>query len=301
MKKELKIGVFVVAVLVASFFVLNYLRGEDIFDREYEIISRYETVDGLVASAPVFIKGYKAGKVTAVEYDTKEDNFVVTCSVSKDFKIPSDSEMVIYAVDLMGGKGIKINLGKSEEFIGDEGVLAPAFENGLMDSLAGNIAPLMEKVSNTLDSLQVTVSGVNTLLSENNQKSFNNILAQVEATMKNLKALSGTINGKSEEIVSLMNNLNEFSSKLIAVSEKVDTTLTGVNSALDKVNASDIEGLVSSFRSLLENINDPEGSVGKLLNNDSVYNSVDSLLIEINSLVAKIQENPKKYLKISVF
>jgi phospholipid/cholesterol/gamma-HCH transport system substrate-binding protein len=301
MKKELKIGVFVVAVLVASFFVLNYLRGEDIFDREYEIISRYETVDGLVASAPVFIKGYKAGKVTAVEYDAKEDNFVVICSVSKDFKIPSDSEMVIYAVDLMGGKGIKINLGKSEEFIGDEGVLAAAFENGLMDSLAGNIAPLMEKVSNTLDSLQVTVSGVNTLLSENNQKSFSNILAQVEATMKNLKALSGTINGKSEEIVSLMNNLNEFSSKLIAVSEKVDTTLTGVNSALDKVNASDIEGLVSSFRSLLVNINDPEGSVGKLLNNDSVYNSVDSLLIEINSLVAKIQENPKKYLKISVF
>jgi phospholipid/cholesterol/gamma-HCH transport system substrate-binding protein len=258
-------------------------------------------VDGLVASAPVFIKGYKAGKVTAVEYDAKEDNFVVICSVSKDFKIPSDSEMVIYAVDLMGGKGIKINLGKSEEFIGDEGVLAAAFENGLMDSLAGNIAPLMEKVSNTLDSLQVTVSGVNTLLSENNQKSFSNILAQVEASMKNLKALSGTINGKSEEIVSLMNNLNEFSSKLIAVSEKVDTTLTGVNSAIDKVNASDIEGLVSSFRSLLVNINDPEGSVGKLLNNDSVYNSVDSLLIEINSLVAKIQENPKKYLKISVF
>ena len=209
--------------------------------------------------------------------------------------------MVIYAIDIMGSKGIKINLGKSEETVENEGVLAPAFENGLMDSLAGSIGPLMEKVSNTLDSLQVTVSGVNTLLSENNQKSFSNILAQVELTMKNLKSLSATVNGKSDEIISLMANLNEFSSKLISISEKVDTTLTGVNSVIGTVNASDIEGLVASFHSLLENINDPEGSVGKLLNNDSVYNSVDTLLIQINSLVSKIQENPKKYLKISVF
>lgn len=301
MKKELKIGVFVVAVIVASFFVLNYLRGEDIFNREYEISSRYEIVDGLVESAPVFIKGYKVGKVKALKYDSKANNFVVICSVSKDFVIPSDSEMVIYAVDIMGTKGIKINLGISDMPVGDKGVLAPAFENGLMDSLAGSIAPLMEKVSNTLDSLQVTVSGVNTLLSENNQKIFSNILTHVELTMKNLKSLSATVNGKSDEIITLMSNLNEFSSKLISISEKVDTTMTGVNSVIDTVNASDIEGLVTSFRSLLENINDPEGSVGRLLNNDSVYNSVDSLLIQINSLVAKIQENPKKYLKISVF
>ena len=57
MKKELKIGIFVVAVLVASFFVLNYLRGEDIFGREFRISSRYENVEGLVPSAPVYIKG----------------------------------------------------------------------------------------------------------------------------------------------------------------------------------------------------------------------------------------------------
>lgn len=301
MNKELKIGVFVVAVVVTSFFVLNYLRGEDIFNREYEVVSRYETVDGLVASAPVFIKGYKAGKVSSVTYDSKAGDFIVICSVTKDFMIPSDSEMVIYAVDIMGGKGIKINLGNSDVYVEDGGALTPAFESGLMDSLAGSIGPLMEKVSDTLDSLQVTVSGVNILLSANNQESFRRILSNVESTMRNLKSLSGTINGKSEEIVSLMNNLNEFSSKLVVISDKVDTTLTGVNSVVNTVNASDIEGLITSFRSLLESINDPEGSVSKLLNNDSVYNSVDSLLIEINSLVEKIQENPRKYLKISVF
>ena len=43
--KEVKIGAFVLAVLVISFFVINYLRGKDIFNREMEVCSVYENVD----------------------------------------------------------------------------------------------------------------------------------------------------------------------------------------------------------------------------------------------------------------
>ena len=115
--KEFKIGVFVVVVLTASFFVINYLRGKDIFNKEIEIVSQYENVEGLVESAPVFIKGYKAGKVTEVAYRPEVELFKVTCSVKKEFRIPSDSKMTIYAVDIMGGKGVKIDLGTSSEYV----------------------------------------------------------------------------------------------------------------------------------------------------------------------------------------
>ena len=301
MKKELKIGIFVVAVIVASFFVLNYLRGEDIFNREYEIVSRYDNVEGLVASAPVYIKGFKAGKVVEVSYDSKKGDFVVVCSVSNDFVIPSDSKMIIYGVDIMGTKGVKIDLGTSEVTAKDGECLTSAIEAGLMDSVAGNIAPLLEKVTDTLDSLSVTVSGVNKLLSDSNQNSLSRTLVHVEKTMANLRALSSSINGKSQEITSLVENLYDFSSKLGSLTEKVDTAMTGVGKIIQTVNESDINGVVTSFKTLLDNINDPDGSIGKLMNSDSVYNSVDSLLSDVNVLVNKIQENPKKYLKISIF
>ena len=48
-------------------------------------------------------------------------------------------------------------------------------------------------------------------------------------------------------------------------------------------------------------MNDPDGTVGKLFVDNSVYDSVDTLLNDIDSLIRKIQENPKKYLRISVF
>lgn len=301
MKKELKLGIFTLTIIVVSFFVLNYLRGEDIFDREYELTSRYENLEGLVASAPVYIKGYKAGKVTEVTYDSKAGDFIVTCSVSKDFVVPSDSKMAIYSVDIMGGKGVKIELGSSEKPAEDGDELSPVFEAGLMDALGGSIGPLLAKVTSTLDSLSVTVAGVNRILSDANQASLSRTLKSLEMTMANLRSLSSSVNGKSGEITALVDDLRAFSSKLGGIAEKIDTTMTGVNGLVDTVNDSDIKGMIESFKSLLESINDPDGSVGRLLNSDSVYNSVDSLLNDVNVLVNKIQENPKKYLKISVF
>ena len=301
MSKELKIGVFVVTVLVASFFLINYLRGEDIFNKEMEVTSRYDTVEGLVASAPVYIKGYKAGKVSEVAYDAEKEDFVVTCSISKEFRIPSDSKMTIYSVDIMGGKGIRIDLGSSDTPAEDGSMLVPAFEAGLMDGLAEGIAPLLEKVNSTMDSLAVTVSGVNRMFSEDNQKNISSTLAHLDRTMANLNALSASVQGKSGEIESVIDNMSGLSAKLGHIASQVDTTLSGVNTFVDTINASDIDGLLSSVRNLLENINDPDGTVGQLINNDSIYNSVDSLLSDIDELVRKIQENPKKYIKISVF
>ena len=299
--KELKIGVFVVVVLVASFFLINYLRGEDIMNKEIELVSRYDRVEGLVASAPVYIKGYKAGKVSEVVYEPEGDEFKVVCSVRKEFKIPQDSRMTIYAVDIMGGKGVRIDLGTSEELVSDGDYLQPAFEAGLMDGLAADLGPLLKKVGTTLDSLEVTVSGVNRVLSQKNTQSISNTLAHLEKTMSDVKKIAASVEGRSAELEAFIANLSELSESFNGIASKVDTTVTGVNELMGTINSSDIDGVATSLNELLENINDPDGTVGKLLNDGSVYNSVDSLLNDVDVLVKKIQENPKKYIKISIF
>lgn len=299
--KELKIGLFVIIVLTASFFLINYLRGEDILDREIELKGNYEDIRGLVASAPVYIKGYKAGEVSEIIYSSEENRFEVVCSVLKDFNVPVDSRMVIYSVDIMGGKGIRIDYGESEEYASDGNMLQTAFEQDLLGGLGESIGPLLEKVTGTLDSLSVTVAGVNKVLSDNNVASIGRTLAHLEKTMLEVKALAASLQGRSGELDSFIVNLSAFSDRLGGIADKVDSTMTGVNGVMDSLTQADLDGLVNSFKSLVDNINDPDGSVGKILKNDSIYNSVDSLLIDVNSLVRKIQENPKKYLKISVF
>ena len=296
--KELKIGVFVVTVLTASFFLINYLRGKDIYNKEIEISARYADVEGLVSSAPVYIRGYKAGKVTDVVYDSSSDDFKVTCSIIKEFRIPSDSKMMIYGVDIMGGKGIRIDLGTSSEMVTDGAVLTSSSEPSLLDGLASGVAPLMDKVGRTLDSLNITLASVNRILSDGN---ITRTLAHMERTMASVSAIASDLEGKSDELNAFVENLAILSSKFVSISDKADTLMSDVSETLSGINADDLREVVSSFRSLLENINDPDGTIGRLLTDDSVYDSVDALLNDVDTLVRKIQENPKKYIKISVF
>ena len=301
MKKEFKLGIFVVCIIVVSFFVLNYLRGEDILNREIKLKARFENAEGLVASAPVYVKGFKAGKVNEVEYDSDSCDFIVTCSVSKAFTVPSDSRMVIYSVDIMGTKGVRIDLGQSDVKAEDGALITPVVEPAMIDGLAASIGPLMQKVSDVIDTLGVTVASVNQLLSASNQARISGMLKNMDAIISDLSSISSTIEGKSPELVAFVDNLSSFSSKLDGIAQSVDTTVTNAGKFLTTLNESDVDGLITSLKSLLDSINDPNGTIGSLLVKDSVYNSVDSILVDVSRIVEKIKENPRKYFKISVF
>ncbi|MBQ8837849.1 MAG: MCE family protein [Bacteroidales bacterium] len=299
--KELKIGVFAVSVFVISFFMINYLRGEDLFNRENEYIAEYDMADGLVASAPIYIKGYKAGKVKDVTYCAEKDNFVVTGSVLREFSIPADSRMVIYGVDLMGSRGIRIDMGTSDTPASDGDTLTGVVEAAMLEGLMSGVVPLLDKVGNTLDSLSATVSAVNSLLSEGNRASVASTLAHLESTISNFSRVASAVEGRSSELEDFIDNLAILSGQFRDIAVKVDTTMTGVSSIVSALDEKDIADVISSFRLLLENINDPDGTVGRLLVDDSVYNSIDELLSDVDSLVRKIEENPKRYIKLSVF
>lgn len=296
--KEFKIGLFVVVIMSVSFFMINYLRGKDIFNKEIEVSARYSEVDGLLASAPVHIRGYKAGKVIEVEYDQENDDFLVTCSIRKEFRIPEDSQMTIYGVDIMGGKGIRIDLGQSDVYVSNGAVLAPASEPALLDGLAEGITPVMAKVGNTLDSLTAVATSVNSLLKDG---SLRNTMSHLERTMASVENVASVIDGKSVELNAFIDDLGALAVALNGIAGKADVLVGDVSDIVASVDTAVIAGVVSSFNDVLSNINDPEGTVGRLLTDDSIYSSVDELLNDIDTLVRKIQENPKKYIKISVF
>ena len=189
MGKEFRIGFFVTVILAVSFALINFLRGKDIFNREMTVISHYDDVAGLVPSAPVYVKGYKAGTVTGVEYDPQTGMFEVSCSVLRDFRIPADSRMTLYSTDIMGGKGIRIDLGTSDEAAANRAVLEPYFEQDFMSTVTSGIGPLAEKVSSAVDSLSAAVENVNRIMAAVDPASVSRTLAHIESAMSEVEAL----------------------------------------------------------------------------------------------------------------
>ena len=119
--------------------------------------------------------------------------------------------------------------------------------------------------------------------------------------MASVENVASVIDGKSVELNAFIDDLGALAVALNGIAGKADVLVGDVSDIVASVDTAVIAGVVSSFNDVLSNINDPEGTVGRLLTDDSIYSSVDELLNDIDTLVRKIQENPKKYIKISVF
>lgn len=301
MKKELKIGILAIVVLTATFLVINFLRGKDLMNREYELVSFYDDVQGLMPSSAVYIKGYKAGTVADVTYDKEKSGFNVTCTISRDFAVPEDSKMTIYSADLMGGKAIRIDLGNSDTMAEDGASLTPSVSPDMLSSIAAGIEPLIRKGSDVLSNLDAALTNLNLTMSEENRESLRSIIVNLDKTVAEVESITGTIEGRSADVEAFITNLGTLSEQLGRVVEKADSTMSDINGISAGVAAADIAGVVTSVNSLLSRMQDSGGTVGKLINEDSVYRSVDSLVTNLDRLVKKIGENPKKYLRISVF
>ena len=299
--RELKLGVFAFTVLLLSFFVINYLRGKDVLNKEIDLVSSYSNVEGLVPSDPVYIKGYKAGAVYSVKYNTETDLFDVTCSVLKKFRISDDSRMTIYSRDIMGGKAILIDLGTSENCVSDGSYLEPASKPDMMASISDSVVPITESLTaaiSNIDSVAVSLKG---FLNETNSRKFSRTLASLESTVNNARQISEMLEGKSDELELFIDNLSVISSRLESVSMKADSTMNNVISITSAVDSADIAGTVASFKSLLDSIQDPDGTVGKLIYDGKMYSSLDQLLKDVDDVVNKVKENPRKFIKISLF
>ena len=159
----------------------------------------------------------------------------------------------------------------------------------------------MAKLDDALSKLGLTIDSLNEVLSEENRRSINRTLADLRKVMADASSITGSVNGKTGEIDRFISGLTDISGKLSSVAEKADSAMTGIDAFADQLRRSEIDSLVFSVRNLSESIQNPEGTVGKLLNDGNVYESVDSLVNQLNDLVQKIKENPKKYMKISVF
>lgn len=299
--KEFKIGLFAILVAVATFFVINYLRGKDVFNKEIELVARFKSVEGLVASAPVHIRGYAAGQVSSVTYDTERDDFEVVCSVDKDFKIPADSKMIIYSTSIMGGKGIRIEPGTSGELAENMSELEGGSQADLVESVSAGIGPILANLDSALVKLNLTVASVNSVLSEENRRQIDRAISNLYKVIADASAVTGTVRDNRNEIDGFLKDLTVVSGQLALIAEKADSAMGNIDSFSRQLAESEVDSLVASLKNLSESLQNPEGTVGKLLNDGRVYESVDSLINELNDLISKIKQDPKKYMKVSVF
>lgn len=302
MKKEVKIGIFAVAILLCSWAGVRFLSGLDVFSRNKVYYANYNAVSGVQIASPVMIRGVKVGQVSAITLDpTKETSVELTLSVKRQYAIPSDSHAKIASNGLLGGKCVELILGTSAEPLANNAVIATAEDPDLMSMAGSELEELKLKINEVVSSLTTTLGNVNALI-ESNQKSINGVMTHLDSVTG---SLDGVLSERKGELKELISNLAQFAEALGRNSEKIDTVMMNVNTISGQFAEADIAGnlqtTLSKLNTLLESFSEGDGTASKLLNDKELYDNLTAASANLSSLLADLEANPKRYVHFSLF
>jgi len=301
LSNESKIGIVVFLAVIVLVTGVIFLKGIDFRAQDYSLTIHYDNVNGLTKGSPITIAGLVIGKVTDLRLT---GNTIATMvSIDKDVHIARDSKAFIKSSTIMGGKQIAITPGTSPEILQNGDELTGAYEADLTE-LTSTLSPISTNVLGILER-------VNTTFDEKTRKHIQNILMDLNRSTVELETVIKT---QGKNIDYAFGNFSEFSEQMTQFAKNLDTIAVsqrgniseGVQSI--KVTAKTMEDAAIRFREasatlerVFKRIEDAEGTLGKLSQDDRLYVHLDSLAINLNELVKDIKTNPKKYVSISVF
>ena len=305
MKKEVKIGIFAVVMLLALWAGIRFLSGIDIFSRNIIYYASYENVSGLQTAAPITIHGVKVGTIESITFDpAKGSDVEVALAVKRQYRLPVDTRAVIYDNGIMGGKAIKLDLGSSSELLkrGDQ-IISDAGSD-MMSSIGNELGDLKGKLTVVADNLATALANINTLVEQNTDN--------LSGTISNLNSISSSLDGvlKSERknIEGIVTSLNGLAEMLDQNTERFDRIIGNVDAVAEQLEQAKVDSLVQAFTSTADNlsrmlasINAGEGTVGELMNDKELYDNLAAASGNLSALLADLKEHPARYVHISVF
>ncbi len=302
MKREIKVGIFAILVLIAGWGVIRFLKGADVFSSSNTYYAYYEQVSGVQTASHVTINGVDVGAVAKVTLNNDPTKGVeVEFTVDKRYQIPVDSKARIYSDGIMGGKAIEILYGKSNEYVPKRGTIESAVSTDIMEMATSEIDFLNEKISTIVDGLSQTLGNVNTLLADNTNN-LTSIVKNVDGVATNVNAL---LVGERSHLEQALSSLSEFTKSLGEHADDLGGIMDNMNrfsAELAGANlAEELETAVSHINGVLATIEEQKGSMGKLFNDEELYDNLTSASDNLSALLDDLKQNPHRYINISVF
>lgn len=295
--REVKTAILVISGILLFIWLFNFLKGNDLLTTSRTYYTTYDNVEGLVPSTPVTINGLTVGKVQDIKFtDDGSGKLLVKMIVENDFKFSKNSEAQLYEAGLIGGKAIAIipAFDNAENAKKDD-YLKGTVKDGLSELVNQRLTPLQEKIEKVMVSADSLLRNINSVLDDKTKTSLKASISGIQDIVSNFKETSKSIDllviGNQEK---LSNTLTNF--------EDVSGNLSQITDSIAKANLSqtikNLENTVGNFNTLLTNIDNGEGTVGKLMKDETVYNNLENATKELEELLRDIKLHPNRYRRI---
>ncbi|MBE8723235.1 MlaD family protein [Sphingobacterium pedocola] len=304
---ETKVGALTAIAIAILFIGYSFLKGNDVFSSENTYYTDYDNVDGLTVSKPVMVNGYQIGRVSKMDL-VKNGKIRTEFKINDNYDIPSNTVARIVSADLLGSKAIVFDLGNSKTFAKSGDPLLSDVQANLMEK----VEPLQKKIENLVVKLDSVLSAVNTALDDEFQRDFKSSLSSISISLNNMEKITNEVEGLmgSERIrlAKIMQNLESITGNFKNNNRKINSILSNLDNFSDDLAKTEIKATIDNankamkdVQAITDKINNGEGSIGLLVNDDQLYNNLNNASENLDQLVEDVKNNPGKYLKISIF
>lgn len=309
---ETKVGALTAIAITLLILGFNFLRGKTLFKTGNFIYAKYTDTKGIMVSNAVFINGFQVGSVFEIENaDQNLSSIVVSIKLKDYYNIPTNSVATIKDNPL-GAANIQIALGDAKQYLKSGDTVLTASSAGLLGNIMDKLGPVGDQLKTTVHSLDSVLKNINSIFDPNTKNNLQDVIANINKVTASLVVSSASIqsmmNQQSGAITQSMNNVASFTKNLSDNNEKVTKMLSNMEKTTDNFSKSDIAGTVDKLKTtitnlntILEKVSSKDGSLGKLMNDKALYDNLTNTVRSANILMDDLRVHPKRYVNISVF
>jgi phospholipid/cholesterol/gamma-HCH transport system substrate-binding protein len=299
---EIKITIFAFAGLFLLLWGINFLKGIDIFKKQYAYYVIFDNTSGLLPAHAVTINGMSVGTIDKIQLMRNLSNKVlVTMNIDKEIEIPVNSIVRIMSPNPLSSPQIEIVFSNETDYIPKGDTIQGLLSEGLLTGLESAMGPL----KNIIISLDTSIA----LLKQTLQSG---VLTDLEVTMKNLHGTTDKIDNllavNTSKINTVVTDVQTFTTTLHDNNDKINRVVNNFHTISESLAEAELKKTINNaasaigkLDSLINGVNQGEGTLGQLIVNDSLYINLQSSIVSLNELLVDIKENPKRYINITVF
>ena len=309
-KREYSIAFLVLGGVALLIFGINYLKGLDLFQKRnvYHVV--YNNVAGITGASPVYYHGYKVGLVISANLiPDSRGRIVVSFQLNEDgLQLPEDTKVQIYSADLFT-RAIQLQLGTSTTMAQAGDTLVGDAQLSLTDAVGEQIDPLKAKAEGMLASVDSVLNSFQQMLNKKAvgdiDSSFTNIRTALESLSKTAARLDQLVAVESVTLTSALHNLETVSGTLARNSDEMDHIFNNLDTLTTDLAKGRMRKILdemaqasAELKKVATGISNGEGTMGKLMKDDSLYTNLNSASAELDLLLEDLRVNPNRYFSV---
>lgn len=306
---ETKVGLLAFAAVLLLVLGFSFLKGSTIFNKQPAIFAVFKDLGSLEKSNDVKINGLSVGTVYSFTPVNKEvDGIVVEIHLNREVNIPANSVAFIDG-SLIGSAYIKIEKGDARSYLQPGDTVNTDVSGGIIANLQQQLTPTVARVNDVADSLKLILGSLHQILDPSTNANLQNLIAGLAVSANNLQRLT---NAESGIVAQTMGNLNSVTGNLARNNEQVSSSIRNIELTTANLANAPIQQTVAALQGTIDqlkatitkldaNVNNPTGTLGKLMNDQQLYDQLNRVGLGLEILLDDVRVHPKRYVNISVF